>query len=82
MHVSRSINHSLIIHDKFEDLLQQSHRCQDFFHNDISAQGTSYARKCTRPLAQRYKAKHVLRQNSIMLIKLFDFLLFMHFWIF
>ena len=37
MHVSRSINHSLIIHDKFEDLLQQSHRCQDFFHNDKSA---------------------------------------------
>ena len=30
-------NHSLIIHDKFEDLLQQSHRCQDFFHNDKSA---------------------------------------------
>ena len=37
MHVSRSINHSLIIHDKFEDLLQQSHRFQDFFHSDKSA---------------------------------------------
>ena len=62
--------------------LQQSHRCQDFFHNDISAQGMSYTRKCIRPLVQRYKAKHVLRQNSIMSIKLFDFLLFMRFLIF
>ena len=39
--------------------LQQSHRCQDFSNNDMSAEGTSYARKCTRPLVQRYKAKYV-----------------------
>ena len=30
-------NHSLIIHDKFEDLFKQSHRFQDFFHSDKSA---------------------------------------------
>ena len=39
----------------------------------------NYAHKCTKPLSQRYKAKQVLRQNSIMSIKLFDFLLFMWF---
>ena len=38
--------------------LQQSHRCQEFFHNDISVWGISYARKCRKPLVQRYKAKH------------------------
>ena len=52
--------------------LQQSHRCQEFSHNDINAQGTSYTRTCT--LVQRYKVKHALRQNSTKLIKLFDFL--------
>ena len=59
--------------------LQQSHRFQDFPHSDKSAKKTSYARKCTEPLAQRYKAKQVLRQNSTMSIKLFDFLFFMWF---
>ena len=34
------------------------------------------------PLVQRYKEKHALRQNSTKLIKLFDFLFFMSFWIF
>ena len=59
--------------------LQQSHRFQDFFHSER----TSYARKCTKPLVQRYKAKHALRQNLTKLIKLFDFLFFiMCFWIF
>ena len=29
-------NHSLIIHDKFKIYLQQSHRFQEFFHNDKS----------------------------------------------
>ena len=72
-------NHSLIIHDKFEDLLQQLHRCQEFSHKDISAYGTSNARKSTMPVVQRYKAKHALRQNSTKSIKLFDFLLFMCF---
>ena len=62
--------------------LQQSQRCQEFSHKDISAQETSYAGRCTRPLVQRYKAKHALRQNSTKLIKLFDFLFFMCFWIF
>ena len=50
--------------------LQQSHRYQEFSHKDTSAQGTSYARRCTRPLVQRYKAKHALRQNST---KYFEF---------
>ena len=57
--------------------LQQSQRCQEFSHKDISAQETSYTCRCTRPLVQRYKAKHALRQNSTKLIKLFDFLFFM-----
>ena len=37
---------------------------------------TNNARKCTKPLAQRYKTKQVLRQNSTKSIKLFDFLIF------
>ena len=57
--------------------LQQSHRYQEFSHKDISAYETSYARRCTRPLVQMYKAKHALRQNSTKLIKLFDFLIFL-----
>ena len=63
--------------------LQQSQRFQDFSHNDISAQGTSYALKCTRPFVQRYKAKYVLRQNSTMSINLFGFstfCVFFYFW--
>ena len=56
--------------------LQQSHRFQDFSHNDIGAWKTSNARKCTKPLAQRYKTKQDLRQNSTKSIKLFDFLIF------
>ena len=62
--------------------LQQSHGFQDVSHRDIGAWKTSNARKCTKPLAQRYKAKQVLRQNSTTSIKLFDFLHFMWFWIF
>ena len=38
--------------------LQQSHKCQDFSHNDMSVQRIGYARKCTKPLVQRYKAKY------------------------
>ena len=30
-------NYWLIIYDKFEDLLQQLHRCQDVSHKDTSA---------------------------------------------
>ena len=30
-------DHSLIIHDKFEDLFTTVHRFQDFFHSDKSA---------------------------------------------
>ena len=37
---------------------------------------TSNARRCTKPLAQRYKAKQVLRQDSTKSIKLFDFQIF------
>ena len=44
---------------------------------------TSNARKCTKPLAQRYKTKQDLRQNSTKSIKLFDFLISLcDFWIF
>ena len=67
-------NHSLVIHDKVEDLFTTVTQISKFSHNDMSAQETSYARKCIRPSVQRYKVKHALRQNSTKLIKLFDFL--------
>ena len=48
----------LIIHDKLEDRFTTiTHRCQDFSQYDMSASRTSYARKCTKPLVQRYKVK-------------------------
>ena len=53
-------NHSLIIHDKFEDLFTQRYKA----------------------LAQRYKAKQVLRQNSSQSIKLLIFYFLCGFWIF
>ena len=53
-------NHSLIIHDKFEDLFTQRYKA----------------------LAQRYKAKQVLRQNSTQSIKLLIFYFLCGFWIF
>ena len=52
-------NHSLIIHDKFEDLFTQRYKA----------------------LAQRYKAKQVLRQNSTQSIKLLIFYFLCGFWI-
>ena len=53
-------NHSLIIHDKFEDLFTQRYKA----------------------LAQRYKVKKVLRQNSTQSIKLLIFYFLCGFWIF
>ena len=53
-------NHSLIIHDKFEDLFTQRYKA----------------------LAQRYKAKQVLRQNLTQSIKLLIFYFLCGFWIF
>ena len=48
----------------------------------IRVKGTSYARKCTKPLGQRYKTKQVLRQNLTMSIKLLIFYFLCGFWIF
>ena len=62
--------------------LQQSHRCQDFSHNDMSAKGTSYACKCTNPFVWRYKAKHAYDKTQQCRSNFLDFLLFMCFWIF
>jgi len=64
-------NHSLIIHDKFEDLFTTITKISRFFPQWYECMKTSNARKCTKPLAQRYKAKQVLRQNSTKSIKLF-----------
>ena len=72
-------NHLLINHDKFEDLFTTITKISRFFPQWYKCMKTSDVRKCTKPLAQRYKAKQVLRQNSTMLIKLFDFLIFMWF---
>ena len=69
-------NHSLIIHDKFEDLFTTITYVSRVFPQRYRCMNTSNARKCTTPLAQRYKAKQVLRQNSTKSIKLFDFLIF------
>ena len=72
-------NHSLIIHDKFKDLFTIVTWNTRFLPQWYKCKETSYARKCTKPLAQKYKTKQVLKQNSIVSIKLFDFLLFMWF---
>ena len=56
-------NHSLIIHDKFEDLFTTITKISRFFPHRYKCKETSNARKCTKPLAQRYKAKQVLRQK-------------------
>ena len=56
-------NHSLIIHDKFEDLFTTITKISRFFPQRYECKETSNARKCTKPLAQRYKAKQVLRQK-------------------
>ena len=56
-------NHSLIIHDKFEDLFTIITKISRFLPQRYECKETSNARKCTKPLAQRYKAKQVLRQK-------------------
>ena len=56
-------NHSLIIHDKFEDLFTTITKISRFFPQRYECKETSNARKYTKPLAQRYKAKQVLRQK-------------------
>ena len=72
MHVSRSTkpltNHSC---QGWRSIYNSHKRFQNFSHNDISAKGASYAHRCTKPFAQRYKVKHILRQNSTMSINLF-----------
>ena len=44
--------------------LQQSNGCQDFSHYDMSALSTSYARKCTKPLVQRYKGNMLVTVHN------------------
>ena len=56
-------NHSLIIHDKFEDLFTTIKKISRFLLQLYECMKTSNARKCSKPLAQRYKAKQVLRQK-------------------
>ena len=56
-------NHSLIIHDKFEDLFTTITKISRFLPQRYECKETSNARKCTMPLAQRYKAKQVLKQK-------------------
>ena len=56
-------NHSLIIHDKFEDLFTTITKISRFLPQRYTCIKTSNVRKCTKPLAQRYKAKQVLKQN-------------------
>ena len=56
-------NHSLIIYDKFEDLFTTIITISGFLPHRYECMKTSNARKCTKPLAQRYKAKQVLRQK-------------------
>ena len=58
--------------------LQQSHRFQEFFHSDKSAKEQATLINA-QPLAQRYKAKQVLRQQLNNVNQTFDFLLFMWF---
>ena len=57
-------NHSLIIYDKFEDLFTTIITISGFLPHRYECMKTSNARKCTKPLAQRYKAKQVLRQKT------------------
>ena len=74
MHVSRSTkpftNHSC---QSWRSIYNSHKRFQNFSHNNIGAKGASYVYRCTKSFAQRYKVKHILRQNSTMSINLFGF---------
>ena len=72
-------NHSLIIHDKFEDLFTTITKISRFLPQWYRCMKTSNARKCTKPLAQRYKAKQVLRQKLNKVNQAFWFSIFMCF---
>ena len=61
--------------------LQQSHRCQEFSHNDKNATRTSYARRCTKPLVQKYKEKYACNKAQLCRSNILGFLLYMYFWI-